>query len=84
MILLFYKTGSDFFVSKKSERRIRNLLTTTFLPVDGKADGRITCIEQEEDEDEQERCNENNEMSKALKHKEEDKNEQERCKLQDE
>ena len=36
-------------------RRRRNLLTTTFLPVDGKADGRITCSDQEEEEKEEEK-----------------------------
>ena len=71
---------SELFLCQKNERRSRNLLTTTFLPVDGKADGSITCREQEEeDKDEHGRCIGNYEMSKALKHKEEDKNEQERC-----
>ena len=41
----------NYVVSKM--RRRWNLLTTTFLPVDGKADGRITCREQEEEEEEQ-------------------------------
>ena len=48
-----HETGSfNYVVSKK--RRRRNLLTTTFLPVDGKADGRITCREQEEEEKDKE------------------------------
>ena len=77
----------SYVVSKK--RRRRNLLTTTFLPVDGKADGRITCREQEEEEkeeedeedrdeedrDEKERCIENYEMSRELTNNGEDKRE---------
>ena len=51
-------------------RRKQNLLTTTFLPVDGKADGRITCREQEEDEEDEEEEDEE---------EEEDRDEKERC-----
>ena len=51
-------------------RRRWNLLTTTFLPVDGKADGRITCREQEEDEEDEEEEDEE---------EEEDRDEKERC-----
>ena len=55
----------SYVVSKK--RRRRNLLTTTFLPVDGKADGRITCREQEEEEEEEEEKEEKEEKDKEIR-----------------
>ena len=40
----------NYVVSKM--RRRWNLLTTTFLPVDGKAEGSITCRGEQEDQGE--------------------------------
>ena len=59
-------------------RRRWNLLTTTFLPVDGKADGRITCREQEEEEQEEKEEEEDGEEEED-EEDEEDRDEKIRC-----
>ena len=59
-------------------RRKQNLLTTTFLPVDGKADGRITCREQEEEEQEEKEEEEDGEEEED-EEDEEDRDEKIRC-----